>query len=53
MDELTLGEMDELMDMDKESAMGIKMDGCLLQELLGKQRKLIKAKACARCRNKF
>ncbi|KAH7711202.1 BTB and MATH domain-containing protein 38 [Aphelenchoides avenae] len=51
--ELTDEDVDTLVDMDKESAEGIKLDGCLLQELLGKQRKLIKAKVCSRCRNKL
>ncbi|KAH7693854.1 hypothetical protein AAVH_39106, partial [Aphelenchoides avenae] len=37
MRELTLSGVDKLIDMSKESAMGVKLNGCLLQELFGKQ----------------
>lgn len=44
MGQLTLGGVDELIGMGKESAMGLKLDGCLLQELLAKQKELMEAR---------
>lgn len=44
LDDLTLEDVDMLIDMDEESAMGVKVDGRLLQKLLGKQKELIEAK---------
>ncbi|KAH7711205.1 BTB/POZ domain-containing protein [Aphelenchoides avenae] len=44
MGQLTLGGVDELIGMGKENAMGVKLDGRLLQELLGKQKELMESK---------
>ncbi|KAH7711199.1 Protein BATH-7 [Aphelenchoides avenae] len=53
LDELTLSDVDALVDLDKESVAGTKLDGSLLQELLGKQKELIVEKMCTRCREKL
>ncbi|KAH7704971.1 CRE-BATH-25 protein [Aphelenchoides avenae] len=44
MRQLTLSDVNELIGMSKESAMRVKLDGCLLQELLGKQKELMESK---------
>ncbi|KAH7711200.1 hypothetical protein AAVH_21504 [Aphelenchoides avenae] len=44
LDELSFEDVDQLIDMDEESAMGVKLDGRLLQELLGKQKELMESK---------
>ncbi|KAH7664923.1 hypothetical protein AAVH_43319, partial [Aphelenchoides avenae] len=40
---MTLGDVNELIGMGKESAMGFKLDGCLLQKVLRKQKKLMES----------